>query len=192
MSNEEPQFQGKGKKREAVKQSFRQGMQSIGARWDKFRGKSRSPASTRSATPQHTELPPSNAAGSSQGRGRFLDVPHQYPDFLEPPVQGMLTPRMLCHIVERVDGLDHTIQHGPTPLPLDLELIEERERLAKDLPERTIPQAPNRESSRLSLILRRLTVDTAAPPKEAVSSSNHPSQGVFSSIANRYHFPSLV
>jgi hypothetical protein len=91
MSNEDPQIQGKGKKRDAVKQSLRQGMQSIGARWDRLRGKSKSPGSTRSPTPQHMELLPARLAGPSQGRGQRLDVLNRYPDFLEPPVHGMST-----------------------------------------------------------------------------------------------------
>jgi hypothetical protein len=90
------------------------------------------------------------------------------------------------------EGSDHNIQHAPTPPPLDIELIEERESVAEDLPERTIPQAPNRESSRLSLILQRPTMNKATPPKKAVSSSSYRSQGVFNYIVKRYHSPRLV
>jgi hypothetical protein len=197
MSNEEPQNQGKGRKRDAVKQSLQQGIQSLGARWDRFRGKSKSPGATRSSTPQHTELPPSNAAGSSRGRDRFLDVPNRYPDILDPPVHGVLT--ALRSISHRIGGAhwvepysDQSIQHNPTTPLLDIELVEERDSIPEDLPQLAVPQAPTRESSHLSSLPQRPTMDIAMPPKKAVSPSSHGTQGVFVCIPTRYGFPRLV
>jgi hypothetical protein len=196
MSNEEPQIQGKGKKREAIKQSFRQGMQSIGAGWARFRGKSKSPSATRSSTPQHAELLPASSAGPSQGGGRLLDVPNRYLDFLEPSVHGMSTiPHSMLHGIAGahwVEGPDHSIQHGPKPQSLDVELVEERESLVEDLPRLAIPQAPNRESFRLSLIIQKQTMDAVTAPKKAVSSSSYRGRGLFNYIVNRCHSQRLA
>jgi hypothetical protein len=102
---------------------------------------------------------------------------------------------MLCLIelegADWVKGPGHTVQHGHTPTPLDIELVEERESIVEDLPRLTIAQVPNRESSRLSLIRQKPTMDTATLSKRAVSSSSRPSQGLFNYIVNRYHLPKL-
>jgi hypothetical protein len=104
--------------------------------------------------------------------------------------------RILCLIeLEGADWVEdphHPIEHGPTPPPLDIELVEERESVAEDLPRLAIPQAPNRESSHLSLILQKPTMDTATPSKKTVSSSSYRSQGLFNYIVNRYHSQRLV
>jgi hypothetical protein len=86
-----------------------------------------------------------------------------------------------------VQGPDHLVEHGPAPRLPDIDLDEERESLPEDLQQLAVPQEPNRESSRLSLILQRPTITTASLPKKSVTSSNHPNQGVFSYIAIRYH-----
>jgi hypothetical protein len=90
------------------------------------------------------------------------------------------------------EGPDHNIQHGPTPPPPDTELIEERERVAEDLPRLAIHEAPNRESSRLSLMVQKLTIDAAQPPKKRATSSSYRTQGVFNRISIRYSSSRLV
>jgi hypothetical protein len=95
-------------------------------------------------------------------------------------------------VADWVQGTDHTVQHGPTPPPLDIELVEERESVTQDLAHLEVPPKPTREFSHLSLILRRLTIDTATPSKKAVSLSSFRTQGVFMCIPTRYGFPMLV
>jgi hypothetical protein len=95
--------------------------------------------------------------------------------------------RMLLEDADWVEDPHHTIEHGPTPPPLDIELVEERESVSEDLPELAIHEAPNRESSHLSSMLQRPIMDTATPPKKAVSSSSYPSLGKFNYIVNRCH-----
>jgi hypothetical protein len=103
---------------------------------------------------------------------------------------------MLCLIelegADWVEGPDHTVQHAHTPPPLDIELVQERESVEKDLPQPAIPQAPNRGSSRLSLMLQKPTMDTATLSKKGVSSSSRPSKGLFKYTVNRYYLPRLV
>jgi hypothetical protein len=96
-------------------------------------------------------------------------------------------------VADWVGGPDHTIHHGYTPPQLDIELVEERESLARSPSSFVILEAPVGESSRFSVMLQTPTLDTATPPpKKPVSSSSYQSQGVCNYIINRYHLPRVV